>query len=113
MDLNTFLSNPGSSVELARAISVAPSLVSQWKTGFRQVPADRCPAIERATDGAVRCEDLRPDVDWAYLRGSAPPEPPTSQSAPPSPECGSIDPRHGERRHPEKRQRLERRKEGA
>ena len=27
-------------------------------------------AIERESQGAVRCEDLRPDVDWAYLRGT-------------------------------------------
>jgi DNA-binding transcriptional regulator YdaS (Cro superfamily) len=26
--------------------------------------------IERESFGAVRCEDLRPDVDWAYLRGT-------------------------------------------
>lgn len=26
--------------------------------------------IERESGGAVRCEDLRPDVDWAYLRGT-------------------------------------------
>ena len=44
-------------------------LVNQWVNGVRQVPAERCPAIERATDGAVRCEDLRPDVDWGVLRG--------------------------------------------
>jgi len=30
-----------------------------------------CINIERATKGAVRCEDLRPDVDWGYLRGTA------------------------------------------
>lgn len=30
-----------------------------------------CIAIERESHGAVRCEDLRPDVDWAYLRGTA------------------------------------------
>jgi DNA-binding transcriptional regulator YdaS (Cro superfamily) len=34
------------------------------------VPADRCPVIERETGGAVRCEELRPDVDWAYLRNN-------------------------------------------
>jgi DNA-binding transcriptional regulator YdaS (Cro superfamily) len=28
-------------------------------------------AIERESRGAVRCEHLRPDVDWAYLRGTA------------------------------------------
>ncbi|HEY0878970.1 MAG TPA: YdaS family helix-turn-helix protein [Zeimonas sp.] len=33
-----------------------------------------CIAIERESGGAVRCEDLRPDVDWAYLRGTAPVE---------------------------------------
>lgn len=27
-------------------------------------------AIERESDGAVRCEELRPDVDWAFLRGT-------------------------------------------
>lgn len=37
-----------------------------WKR--TRVPAEYCPAIEKATAGTVRCEDLRPDVDWAYLR---------------------------------------------
>lgn len=35
-----------------------------------RVPAEHCPTIERATAGAVRCEELRPDVDWAVLRES-------------------------------------------
>lgn len=29
-----------------------------------------CINIDRESGGAVRCEDLRPDVDWAYLRGT-------------------------------------------
>ncbi|NPI99188.1 transcriptional regulator, partial [Escherichia coli] len=37
----------------------------------RQLPAERCPAIERATRGEVLCEELRPDIDWSYLRRSA------------------------------------------
>lgn len=28
-------------------------------------------AIERESERAVKCEDLRPDVDWAYLRGTS------------------------------------------
>ncbi len=28
-------------------------------------------SIERESGGAVRCESLRPDVDWAYLRGTS------------------------------------------
>lgn len=39
-----------------------------WKR--TRVPAEYCPAIEKATSGVVRCEDLRPDIDWAYLRAT-------------------------------------------
>lgn len=31
-----------------------------------------CIAIERESARAVRCEQIRPDVDWAYLRGTTP-----------------------------------------
>lgn len=33
-------------------------------------PAEYCPDIERLT--GVPCEHLRPDVDWAVLRGKCP-----------------------------------------
>ena len=48
----------------------APSdhAVKSWKR-VGSVPADYCPAIERAT--GVPCERLRPSVDWAYLRGTS------------------------------------------
>ena len=29
-----------------------------------------CIAIEKEARGLVRCEELRPDIDWAFLRGS-------------------------------------------
>lgn len=29
-----------------------------------------CIAIDRESRGAVRCEDIRADVDWAYLRSA-------------------------------------------
>lgn len=59
----------GGQAQLARLLGVTPPTVNQWISGTRQVPAERCPAIERATNGAVRCEELRPDVDWSVLRG--------------------------------------------
>lgn len=31
-----------------------------------------CIAIERESARAVVCEQIRPDVDWAFLRGTAP-----------------------------------------
>ena len=70
MDLKTYLEQRGEAMSLARTIGVSAVVISLWKTGARQVPAERCPVIERATGGAVRCEELRPDVDWAYLRAT-------------------------------------------
>jgi DNA-binding transcriptional regulator YdaS (Cro superfamily) len=56
--------------ELARQINVPQASLSQWIHGVRRVPLERCIAIEKATKGAVRCEDLRPEIDWAVLRRS-------------------------------------------
>jgi DNA-binding transcriptional regulator YdaS (Cro superfamily) len=58
----------GSQVALAALLGVSKAAVNQWKHAGRRVPAEHCPSIERATHGAVRCEDLRPDIDWAVLR---------------------------------------------
>ncbi|HDL1296813.1 TPA: helix-turn-helix domain-containing protein [Mannheimia haemolytica] len=55
---------------LAKAIDVAIPIVSFWVNGKRQVPAKRCPEIEKFTEGKVTCEELRSDVDWAVLRNS-------------------------------------------
>lgn len=71
MNLTDYLSLPNRSAkQLASDLGVPPPLISQWRTGARPVPAERCPAIEKATGGAVTCEELRPDVDWGFLRGS-------------------------------------------
>lgn len=73
MDLRSFLlQERGRASSLARDIGVSPVTVHQW-AGGKQVPAERCPQIERATEGAVVCEELRPDLaeHWAYLRGTA------------------------------------------
>lgn len=40
--------------------------------GQRSAGEKLCISIERESGGAVHCEDLRPDVDWAYLRGTSP-----------------------------------------
>lgn len=68
MDLNTYLGSIENAASLARKLGINPVLVSQWKNGYRAVPAERCPDIEVATGGKVRCEDLRPDVEWSVLR---------------------------------------------
>lgn len=58
----------GTQVLLAAALGVSKSAVGQWKEEGRRVPAEHCPVIERITAGAVRCEDLRPDIEWNVLR---------------------------------------------
>ena len=57
----------------ARHLKVAASFVSNVKRGVKEMPAEHCPAIEELTGGAVRCEEMRPDVKWHVLRASARP----------------------------------------
>ena len=63
----------GSMQALADELGVTKGAVGQWKMDGRRIPAEHCPAIERLAAGQVRCEHLRPDVDWAYLRTPAAP----------------------------------------
>lgn len=63
----------GSQTALAKQLGVAQGHVWHWTKS--KVPAEHCPSIERATGGVVRCEDLRPDVDWSVLRNSDCPQP--------------------------------------
>ena len=60
----------GGFASLARLIDVSVPTVHQWSTGIRRVPTDRAIQIEAATNGAVRAEDLRPDVPWHVIRNS-------------------------------------------
>jgi len=73
------ISKAGSASSLAKAIGVPLQSVTFWRKGERRVPADYCPAIERFTAGSVRCEDLRPDVEWGILRST--PAPAQQESA--------------------------------
>lgn len=56
----------GRGLLLANALGVQPPSVSQWLTGKKPVPLERCTAIERATGGAVTRQDLRPN-DWQEI----------------------------------------------
>lgn len=63
----------GGQAEMARLLDVTPGFINQMVKGRRQVPAEYCPQIERFSAGNVLCEQLRPDMDWAYLRRSVAP----------------------------------------
>lgn len=66
---------------LASMLGVAPTYLYQMTVGIRSISPERAIQIEKATDGAVTCEELRPDVDWAYLRGTSASVQPATQEA--------------------------------
>ena len=53
----------GGQTALARLLSVTQGRVWQWlNDSSAKIPAERCIAIESATNGAVTRYDLRPDI---------------------------------------------------
>ena len=60
----------GTQAALAQELSITPAAVTNWLFRNTKVPAEYCPTIERVTGGRVRCEQLRPDVEWKVLRQS-------------------------------------------
>lgn len=81
MNLKTWLNEKsGRRIALARHLGVAPPFIQKLilpkDQGGKDVPLERCAAIERYTDGAVTCEELRPDLaaEFAYMRNRATPD---------------------------------------
>lgn len=52
---------------IADEVGLHEQYLYQCFTGRRKLPPDHCPAIERATQGAVTVEQLRPDVRWVRV----------------------------------------------
>jgi len=61
MDLPSYLEEHEAR-ELAAALGVNPSLISQWKIGYRRISPETAIRIERATNGDITRADLRPDI---------------------------------------------------
>jgi DNA-binding transcriptional regulator YdaS (Cro superfamily) len=66
--LRIWLRPRGRTVLLAHRLDVSESVVSMWGSGIRQIPAERCLEIERATIGHVQCETMRPDINWKRVK---------------------------------------------
>lgn len=62
----------GSQQALAKKIGVSQGHLWCWLNRDKRVPAERCAAIEEATNGTVTCEDLRPDVFRRRVHQPAP-----------------------------------------
>ena len=71
MTLNEYIAASGkSSSSFASRFGVTEAAISYWLSGRRAPNIQNCKLIEFATAGAVRCEDLRPELNWDYLRSA-------------------------------------------
>ena len=61
-----FASERGAQSRLADLMGIPAPMLSQWASGARPIPLERCTPIELATQGKVTRKDLRPD-DWAVI----------------------------------------------
>lgn len=66
----------GRQAQLAREIAVSLPTMTRWTNEQDKIPEDRARQIERATGGAVTCEEMRPDLveEFAYMRTRPEPE---------------------------------------
>jgi DNA-binding transcriptional regulator YdaS (Cro superfamily) len=72
MNLHEYLKPLESDALLAFAIvcDTRPGQLKQVAYGNRRPSASLAINIERESQGRVTCEELRPDIDWAYVRGT-------------------------------------------
>jgi len=58
----------GSKSALARSLGITPWALSKWN--FNKIPEDRCLSIEELTHQEVKAEQLRPDINWTFVRST-------------------------------------------
>jgi DNA-binding transcriptional regulator YdaS (Cro superfamily) len=56
----------------------------------QEFKAELCIALERESDGSVRCEDLLPDADWAYIRSQSASSGMSRRSTDPKPRSADV-----------------------
>lgn len=73
MDLKTHLANlsPDEREIFAAQCKTSVGHLKNIAYGYKPCGESLAIAIDRESRGKVTCEELRPDVDWAYLRKSA------------------------------------------
>ena len=52
----------------AKRCGTSVGQLKQVAYGNRRASAGLAVCLDRETEGAILCEALRPDIDWAYLR---------------------------------------------
>lgn len=70
MSLHTYIKNLDKAAldGLAQRCATTVGQLRQVAYGNRRANAGLAISLEKETAGAVTCEELRPDIDWGYLR---------------------------------------------
>lgn len=69
MTLEEYLATSKTTItEFAKQLGIDRTSLSRYLSRERPYDVDLCINTEKLTGGQVRCEDLRPDVDWAFIR---------------------------------------------
>ncbi|HDR1413179.1 helix-turn-helix domain-containing protein [Pasteurella multocida] len=66
--INKAIALLGGQSALARACGVSQPTVNKWVNGGN-MDVKHIVSIIKATDGRVTAEEIRPDVDWAVIKG--------------------------------------------
>ena len=73
MNVSEIVKSLGGPVSIGRHLGIRSQAVSLWIRKDR-IPADRVPQLERLArqlGSDVRAEQMRPDIEWAVIRGQA------------------------------------------
>lgn len=62
--------NPDDKGDFCRRCGTTLGYIRKASSVKQRLGESLCINIERESGGAVKCEQLRPDVDWAYIRGT-------------------------------------------
>lgn len=76
MTLDDYLRSDGALTVTALRLAIgakSDEQIWQWRNNWagRKPSPENCALIERATKGAVTCEELRPDDKWARVKDRA------------------------------------------
>lgn len=59
--------SPAERATVAHGLGMHEQYLYQVLTNRKTLPAERCPAVERALYPQVTCDKLRPDVSWVRV----------------------------------------------
>lgn len=62
--------SPPKQVEFARRCGTSVGYIRKVISAEKRFGESLAIAFERESRGAIKCEEVRPDVDWAYIRGT-------------------------------------------